>query len=558
MVDDRMLHPGLSPVPGQSGPSAPPTLQDLPADLLEASSRRLQIASLVWSALWSVGLLVNNFLSPRLDLPSEQVVPWGMPGNIVGLVGVALSLGLYGWSRRPGCDPRRLLDVGLVYEVVLALGIGLINQWAPQVLAGRLSWICVLILIHPMIAPSTPRKTLLAGVAAASMDPLGLLLARARGVELPPLSLLAWAYLPNYVCAALAVIPSHIVMRLGRQVRRARELGSYQLRELIGRGGMGEVWRAEHRLLARPAAIKLIRPEMLGFRDADSEQLALRRFRREAEAAASLQCPHTIQLYDFGVTPDRTFYFVMELLRGTDLESLVRRFGPQLPARTVYLLRQACASLAEAHANGLVHRDIKPANLFLCRTGLEYDFVKVLDFGLVKRDLHGGPEETMLTAPNTTTGTPAYIAPETVSGTVVDRRADLYALGCVGYWLLTGQLVFEADSALHMLFHHVQTKPVPPSRRSGQSLPATLEAVILCCLEKDPANRPDSAEELSARLVACDVGEPWTAVEAREWWAAHMPTEAPRTSSAERAGRTPESPIGGLLLESALTRDGAS
>ncbi len=522
MADDRMLRPELSPEPGETGPSAALTLQDLPSDLLEASSRRLQIATLVWSALWSLGLVFNNFVGPRLDLPSEQVVPWGMAGNVVGVAGVALSLGLYALSRRPGFDPRRLLDLGLAYEVVLAFGIGLINQWTPQVLAGRLSWICVLILIHPMIAPSTPRKTFVAGLLAASMDPVGLLIARARGVELPPTSLLVWAYLPNYVCAAMAVIPSHIVMRLGRQVRRARELGSYQLRELIGRGGMGEVWLAEHSMLARPAAIKLIRPEMLGFHGAD-EQLTLRRFRREAEAAASLQCPHTIQLYDFGITPERTFYFVMEFLQGTDLESLVRRFGPQSPARSVFLLRQACASLAEAHANGLVHRDIKPANLYLCRRGLEYDFVKVLDFGLVKRDPHLGQQETMLTAPNTTTGTPAYIAPETVSGAAVDRRADLYALGCVGYWLVTGQLVFEADSAMRMLIHHLQTAPVPPSRRSSQSIPAPLEAVILSCLEKDPANRPDSAEELSTRLGACDIGEPWTASQARQWWEAHMP-----------------------------------
>jgi serine/threonine-protein kinase len=403
-----------------------------------------------------------------------------------------------------------------------------------------------------MIAPSTPRKTFLAGLLAASMDPVGLAVARIRGVDLPALSVLVWAYLPNYICAALAVIPSHIVMRLGRQVRRAREMGSYQLRELIGRGGMGEVWRAEHQLLARPAAIKLIRQEMLGFHDAASEQLTLRRFRREAEAAASLQSPHTIQLYDFGITPDRTFYFVMELLQGIDLETLVRRFGPQSPARTVYLLRQACASLAEAHASGMVHRDIKPANLYLCRMGLEYDFVKVLDFGLVKRDPHLAREETQLTAPNTTTGTPAYIAPETVSGTTVDRRADLYALGCVGYWLVTGKLVFEADNALRMLIQHLQAAPVPPSRRSSQSVPAPLEAVILSCLEKDPDNRPDTAEQLSARLAACDVGESWTADLARDWWIANMPdAHAGGAAAAEPA--TPRSPIDAFSRFGAMT-----
>jgi eukaryotic-like serine/threonine-protein kinase len=476
----------------------------------------------VWAALWSIGLVFNNLVAPHLHLPPEQVVPWGAAGNVIGVMGVALSLALYAYSRRPGISPRQLLDLGLAYEVVLAFGIGVINQWVPQVLAGRLSWICVLILIHPMIAPSTPKKTFIAGLLAASMDPLGLLVAWARGVGVPPLNVLVWAYLPNYVCAALAVIPSHIVIRLGRQVRQARELGSYQLRELIGQGGMGEVWRAEHRMLARPAAIKLIRPEMLGLSDSDGEQVMLRRFRREAEAAAMLQCPHTIQLYDFGVTPDRTLYFVMELLRGADLESVVRQFGPQSPARTVYLLCQACSSLAEAHKAGLVHRDIKPANLYLCRCGLEHDFVKVLDFGLVKRDPALGMEETMLTAPNTATGTPAYIAPEMVSNAPVDRRADLYALGCVGYWLLTGRLVFEAENAMHMLVHHIHTEPVPPSVRLGQPVPSSLEAVILSCLKKDPASRPGSAEELSELLAGCDVGDPWTPAMAREWWGQHM------------------------------------
>jgi len=550
MADDRLLHPGLSAEPGSGAPGASPSLGDLPTDLLEASSRRLQIATLVWATLWGIGLLFNNLIGPLLSLPAGQMVSWGVPGNLIGAGGVGLSLGLYAYSRKPGCDPRRLLDLGLAYEVVLAFGIGLINQWVPLVLVGRLSWLCVLILIHPMIAPSTPRKTFFAGMLAASMDPVGLFVARVRGMELPPLTLLIWAYLPNYVCAALAVIPSHIVIRLGRQVRRARELGSYQLRELIGRGGMGEVWRAEHRLLARPAAIKLIRPEMLGLHNANLEHLALGRFRREAEAAASLQCPHTILLYDFGVTPDRTFYLVMELLQGKDLESLVRQFGPQSPARTVYLLRQACSSLAEAHANGLVHRDIKPANLFLCRVGLEYDFVKVLDFGLVKRDPQSGREETLLTAPNTTTGTPAYIAPETVAGGIVDRRADLYALGCVGYWLLTGRLVFEAENALRMLIQHLQAKPVPPSERAGQPVPPPLESVILSCLEKDPANRPGSAEELSARLAACEVGEPWTTERARQWWTEHMAAGAPPD---HRAPPISPSPIADLSRLGSVT-----
>jgi serine/threonine-protein kinase len=223
---------------------------------------------------------------------------------------------------------------------------------------------------------------LLTSLIAATMDPVGLLIAQARGLDLPPTNLLVWTYLPNYICAVLAVLPAKIIHHLGRKVSRARQLGSYHLVELIGRGGMGEVWKADHRLFARPAAIKLISGRGM----MDGSQMAEERFRREAEAAAGLRSPHTIQHYDFGITRDRRLYYVMELLEGCDLETLVGRYGPQPPARVACILRQACRSLAEAHARGMVHRDIKPANLHLGRVGLEYDFVKVLDFGLVKRD----------------------------------------------------------------------------------------------------------------------------------------------------------------------------
>jgi serine/threonine-protein kinase len=308
---------------------------------------------------------------------------------------------------------------------------------------------------------------------------------------------------------------------MSRQVRQAREMGSYRLGELIGQGGMGEVWQAHHRLLARPAAIKLIRP-VRDLRDAETvSRTAVQRFRREAEAAASLRSPHTIQLYDFGVTADGRFYLVMELLDGIDLESLVRRFGPQPEARVVHLLRQACHSLAEAHARGLVHRDIKPANIHLCRLGLEYDFVKVLDFGLVKHETGWSSAQTLVSEPSLTPGTPAYMAPEMVTGDSLDGRLDLYALGCVGYFLLTGELVFEADSALGMIGHHLRAVPIPPSVRSGRPTPTGVDSVILACLAKEPAGRPATALELCRRLESLDI-PPWTQDDARAWWEANL------------------------------------
>ncbi|MEO7987789.1 MAG: serine/threonine-protein kinase [Gemmatimonadales bacterium] len=356
-------------------------------------------------------------------------------------------------------------------------------------------------------------------------------MAHLRGLELPTLAVLVWAYLPNYVCAVLAVVPSQIITRLGRQVSRARELGSYRLADRIGSGGMGEVWRADHRLLARPAAIKLIRPS--GAVVGEAAGMAVARFKREAQSAASLRSPHTIQLYDFGVTRDGRFYLVMELLEGIDLEALVRRYGPQPPARVVRLLCQACHSLAEAHASGLVHRDIKPANLYLSRLGLEYDFLKVLDFGLAKRDQRTASAQTLLTAPEATTGTPAYMPPEMTSGDAIDRRVDIYALGCVGYFLLTGKLVFEGETALQMILQHIQKEPVKPSVRSGLKIPDRLDDVILRCLAKDPSDRPFGAGELARELSAIGLIEGWTDEDAQRWWDKHLATVFPAPPSTE-------------------------
>lgn len=507
----------------------------LPEDLLRDATRRLGIVALVWAGLFAVGILMNDIIAPLVDMPMGDLIAWGRPANIVSVLSIAASAWLWWYTRRLSCRPRLALDLALVYEVLLAFGIGVVNQWAPhRVLAGRLSWICVLILVFPMVVPNTPRKTLIAALAAASMDPLGILIAHWRGLAVPTVTVIVWNYLPNYVCALLAVISSRIVMRLGRYVQRARELGSYRLVELIGRGGMGEVWRATHRLLARPAAIKLIKPEILGAPGQNGAAAIVQRFRREAEAASFLQSPHTIRLYDFGETRAGTFYFVMELLDGLDLETLVRRHGPLPPGRVIHVLRQLCHSLGEAHDRGLIHRDVKPANIYLCRLGREYDFVKVLDFGLVKYDHDQSILDTMRSAPELTTGTPAYMAPEMASGELVDRRADLYALGCVGYWLVTGQLVFEAETPLRMLIQHIQAKPVPPSRRIGRTVPAALERLIMRCLEKEPTTRPQSADEILAELDGVTLDDAWDQQQARAWWETHTATPKPARSAEPR------------------------
>jgi serine/threonine-protein kinase len=283
---------------------------------------------------------------------------------------------------------------------------------------------------------------------------------------------------------------------------------------------MGEVWLAHHRLLARPAAVKLIRHD--GRPGPPHEQL-VRRFQREAQVTAGLRSPHTVQLYDFGVDDTGSFYYVMELLEGLDLNQIVTRFGPQPAERVTALLRQACRSLAEAHERGLVHRDIKPANLFIARLGPEYDYLKVLDFGIVKD--RAGQQAVMLTAQGMVQGTPAFMAPELVFGEDgVDGRADLYSLACVAYWALTGQLVFaSARNPEQMLLHHARTPPVPPSKVSELPVPPDLEAIVMRCLEKEPAGRPASARALEAMLGEVPFPRPWTEERARAWWEMHAP-----------------------------------
>jgi len=304
------------------------------------------------------------------------------------------------------------------------------------------------------------------------------------------------------------------------------QFGNYELLEGIARGGMGEVWRARHRMLKREAAIKVIRGDMLATGTQEGDSQLLRRFEREAQATSALKSPHTVEIYDFGTTESGTFYYAMELLDGLSLKALVERYGPLPPERVVYILEQVCESLAEAHENGLIHRDIKPANINVCRYGLKRDFVKVLDFGLVK-GAAGQDEDGTLTASTAIAGSPAFMPPEVAQpGSPRDARSDIYALGCVAYWLLTGTLVFEAESPLQMIMAHAQETPLPPSQRAEEPIPEALDEVVLACLAKDPAARPQTAEELRQRLEACTFEHPWTEARAVEWWKLHVPSAA--------------------------------
>jgi len=311
--------------------------------------------------------------------------------------------------------------------------------------------------------------------------------------------------------ALLAVFGSHHLDVLQREVHEARELGQYRLTRRIGAGGMGDVYLAEHRLLRRPCAVKLIRPERLG------DPQSLRRFEQEVHAMAALTHANTVEIYDYGHAEDGTFYYVMEYLPGLNLEDLARRHGPLPPERAVFLLRQVCEALREAHAAGLIHRDIKPGNIIACLRGGAPDVAKLLDFGLVQT--HGGQlRKDEATEQRGIAGTPAYLSPEQAAGRDrLDARSDLYSLGAVAYFLLTGQPPFVRGNVLELLAAHRNELARFPSHLEEQ-LPNDLQAVVLRCLEKDPARRFTDAGSLEQALAACGCATVWTREKATRWW----------------------------------------
>jgi serine/threonine-protein kinase len=503
----------------------------LPSDLVAGGRGRLAAASMAAAAGFTMVFSVMHVAR----------APQMAHANVVAVACVALSLAMFALTRTR-IATRRLLDIGLGYEVVGALGISLAEVLATdnrETAVRGVSWVCLWIALFPMVVPTGGLRTLVAAIASAFTGIVAIHLGSLAGKPLPSFIVGVYLVTPNFVAAGLAVLFSQVIERLGADVRRAREMGSYRLVELLGKGGMGEVWRARHRMLAREAAIKLVSPTALGAKKKklDTEGL-LRRFEREARATAMLTSPHTIHIYDFGRTADGTLFYAMELLVGVDLETMVRAHGPVVPERAIHFLRQICDSLAEAHASGLVHRDIKPANLYACRLGVTHDFIKVLDFGIVALHADSG-DVTRLTKKNAIAGTPAYLAPEAVTNPAgVDHRADIYALGCVAYWLVTGELVFEGETAVKMIYGHVEQKPRPPSQRTELELPPGLERVILECLSKDPAGRPQSATALAQRLDAIAVAEPWDGARAAAWWSSHEPLSQPPKRGRHKSGNT--------------------
>jgi serine/threonine protein kinase len=446
-------------------------------------------------------------------------------------IGVALGLGFAAVARFGRMPTGWVIRLGYLFGVLAAIVIALSTQLVAGTPAGTATWLSCWVLVFPIVLAPRAEPAVIAMGLASLASPLAAWLGASMGYRAPlDPPVLAILVLPNWLCVGLSWIVARMVHDLGAQASHAKELGSYVLEEKLGSGGMGEVWRARHRMLARPAAIKIVRPDALGVNPSEDE-VVKRRFEREARAIAALRSPHTVELFDFGVAEDGTFYYVMELLDGTDLEALVRRFGPQPPARVVSLLLQACNSLADAHAVGLVHRDVKPANIFLCQMGVDYDYVKVLDFGLVGLRQGTAEDHTKLTEDGVIFGTPAYLAPEAaLPNGAIGPASDVYSLGCVGYWLLTGALVFEDDRPMQTILDHLKKPPPPISTRTELDVPSDLERVIMSCLEKDPTRRPADAGVLMEQLAACALADAWSLSDARRWWALHLPHERSESS----------------------------
>ncbi len=320
------------------------------------------------------------------------------------------------------------------------------------------------------------------------------------------------------IFAAVSVYITRTLYTMRRELHAASRIGNYVIEGELGKGGMGKVYRAQHSMIRRPTAVKVMEAQ------AARSPEALARFEREVQLSATLNHPNTITIYDFGRSEDATFYYVMEYLDGMDLQRVVEKFGPLPPERATFVLRQVCGSLAEAHSRDIIHRDLKPSNIFLTERGGLHDFVKVLDFGLAKQ-MRSDPDDVQLTQVGSVFGTPLFMAPETAAEHHVDHRADQYSIGCVAYWMLTGRPPFEGTSPYEVIAKHLKVPPRPPSAVSEVTITKDLDDIVLKCLEKSANDRFRDMDELARALDSLSFDHPWDGDQAREWWGLHMSEE---------------------------------
>ncbi|NMC20113.1 MAG: protein kinase [Thermogutta sp.] len=399
------------------------------------------------------------------------------------------------------------------------------------------SWM-LLIFAYALFIPNTVRRAALVIGILAAVPILILVAGRlfhpdiAQAMRMEHMTVIPLMFIVSGIMAVLGV---DSIQSLRRESFEAHQFGQYRLRERLGGGGMGEVYLAEHVLLKRPCVVKLIRPERMG----DPRTLA--RFEREVRTTARLSHWNTVEIFDYGLTGDGVFYYVMEYLPGLDLGALVREFGPLPPERVIFLLSQACDSIREAHELGFIHRDLKPSNIFVAQRGGVFDVVKVLDFGLVKPIAE--MKDLSLTAEGSVTGSPLYMSPEQAMGnTDLDPRSDIYSLGAVAYFTLTGRPPFEADKPIRVILAHIQAEVVSP-RDLRPDLPEDLTRIVLRCLEKNPGDRFQTANDLREALARCEAAGRWTRERAAAWWKERQ-LDRPRQSPTSYPPEQPVSTVG--------------
>ena len=499
-------------------------------DFLQERIRRFSATvCVITAAFFLAGWAIAAAWSPRTLVHGLPLAPM----HLLNLAGIATYLVMW-LATRGGPLPGSVLHLidggGVVLACVFEtfMGFQLPIALRPDLLGVILLF--GLLLYRAAIVPSDPRRTAWIGALSAAPLPVITYVAYTRAADPSlehPAGYTVYAALFGLLAVLLSTKISGVIYGLRKTVREARRLGPYTLVEKIGEGGMGAVYRANHSLLRRPTAIKILPPERAG-------EMDLARFEREVQMTSQLTSPHTVSVYDYGRTPDGLFYYAMEFLEGIDLEELVRRDGPMPPARVAHVLGQVCEALGEAHRAGLIHRDIKPANILLCERGGRFDVAKVVDFGLVKSVAGGDPGVTL---ENMAPGTPHYMAPEALrSPDRLDARADIYSLGATAYFLLTGKTVFEGSLA-EVLAQLLKDAPPSPSSRLGRPLPDGLQALVLASLAKDPEERPESAAAFQNALQSVD-GIGWTAKDAEAWWRGR----GHAIRSAGVSGRRPRAP----------------
>lgn len=483
--------------------------------------RRLVAVSLIISIVLAAAFL-GNLLLPNVPLLKVRA--------IVLLIFVTSYLVLRSRVTLSAFQLRvfELVDFGalaihLLLMMYLRVATFALSGDAASAISAQQQFLCacsVSILTYGIFMPNTWKRAALVLVPAASAPYIVLGILRSRVVEvtaaLDSSNIMSPVPMP-FVAAIIAIFGTHIINSVRRSEFKARQLGQYHLKEKLGIGGMGVVYEAEHRMLKRPCAIKLIKPE------SDADTKAIEQFEREVRSTAKLSHWNTVEIFDYGHTEDGTFYYVMELLPGLSLEELVERHGPMPAARAVRLLRQTCCALREAHAAGLIHRDIKPANIFAARRGGITDVAKLLDFGLVRQTVEDSDDTQSDKPGKGFSGSPAYMAPEqSVDFDKTDGRSDIYALGAVAYYMITGRPPFTGKNAFEVLRAHHTRAIVPPSQ-VNPSIPADVEQVLLRCLAKEAKDRYQSAEALEEALASCECADAWTDKIAASWWLEHEP-----------------------------------